>query len=299
MQDLLVLAAGRRVYASDIARWLTLDPFGYRDGINRYVYVQNRPLVFADPTGTWGVTQKGGARTFDDRNPGGTGIATRGLRSTGGSGAESQWAFAWEFRDLDSMAQRVTISGTFQLQDCDGLTSLVVFQERYVEIWTRPENNEITDYHRFSTRRPANYLATELGGRFQKIPVRRLQITTAPPLEVCAWQFNLTAKFELANCQYLNWLGGNAGSFYRVPDEFAVTNLWLRGVIEPNPPIGNFSRYIYPNQGQLLQNLNPDFPPDPSIRQNGRTLTDSEELVASWESGEADAKVSYKFSGYK
>ncbi|MBF8264041.1 MAG: rhs family protein [Parachlamydiales bacterium] len=35
---------GRRYYSPSLGRWLTPDPLGYTDEINRYSYVRNNPL---------------------------------------------------------------------------------------------------------------------------------------------------------------------------------------------------------------------------------------------------------------
>ena len=40
-----------REYAPSIARWISADRFGMRDGPNRYAYARNRPTALFDPTG--------------------------------------------------------------------------------------------------------------------------------------------------------------------------------------------------------------------------------------------------------
>lgn len=52
---------GRRFYDPDTGRWLTPDPEGYIDGMNRYVFVFNNPLKFADLYGLHGILSKLGA----------------------------------------------------------------------------------------------------------------------------------------------------------------------------------------------------------------------------------------------
>lgn len=42
---------GKRFYMPEIGKWMTLDPLGYRDGHNRYVFVKNNPINFTDPLG--------------------------------------------------------------------------------------------------------------------------------------------------------------------------------------------------------------------------------------------------------
>lgn len=42
---------GKRYYSPQIGRWITADPLGYVDGINRYAYVHNNPLANSDHYG--------------------------------------------------------------------------------------------------------------------------------------------------------------------------------------------------------------------------------------------------------
>src|SRR5690606_4029877 len=42
---------GQRFYDPDTGRWITKDPMGTPDGINRYAFVQNQPLNKIDPYG--------------------------------------------------------------------------------------------------------------------------------------------------------------------------------------------------------------------------------------------------------
>ncbi len=43
---------GARYYAPWLGRWTSCDPLGIKDGINLYVYVNNRPIIAIDPIGT-------------------------------------------------------------------------------------------------------------------------------------------------------------------------------------------------------------------------------------------------------
>ena len=45
----------QRYYDPHIARFLTLDPIGFLDGINLYSYVGNNPVNFIDPYGLWRI----------------------------------------------------------------------------------------------------------------------------------------------------------------------------------------------------------------------------------------------------
>ena len=40
-----------RAYDPVDGRWMQLDPIGIEDGLNRYAYVRNSPLMGVDPTG--------------------------------------------------------------------------------------------------------------------------------------------------------------------------------------------------------------------------------------------------------
>ncbi|MEC7839194.1 MAG: RHS repeat-associated core domain-containing protein [Chlamydiota bacterium] len=42
---------GKRYYQPDLGRWTTLDPIGYKDGINRYLFTHNNPLTNIDHYG--------------------------------------------------------------------------------------------------------------------------------------------------------------------------------------------------------------------------------------------------------
>lgn len=42
---------GRRYYDPDACRWTTLDPLGYQDGPNRFLFVLNNPIINSDPCG--------------------------------------------------------------------------------------------------------------------------------------------------------------------------------------------------------------------------------------------------------
>ncbi|KAL7931743.1 hypothetical protein V8C35DRAFT_329398 [Trichoderma chlorosporum] len=43
---------GHRYYAPWLGRWISPDPIGTADGLNRYAYVGNNPIMFVDPEGT-------------------------------------------------------------------------------------------------------------------------------------------------------------------------------------------------------------------------------------------------------
>jgi RHS repeat-associated protein len=43
---------GTRYYVAWLGRWTAVDP-SLAGGMNRYVYVQNRPIVATDPNGEW------------------------------------------------------------------------------------------------------------------------------------------------------------------------------------------------------------------------------------------------------
>ena len=45
---------GGRYYDPDAGRWLTPDPIGMADGLNKYLYVHNDPVNFVDPLGLCG-----------------------------------------------------------------------------------------------------------------------------------------------------------------------------------------------------------------------------------------------------
>jgi len=45
---------GGRYYDPDAGRWLTPDPIGMADGLNKYLYVHNDPVNLVDPEGLCG-----------------------------------------------------------------------------------------------------------------------------------------------------------------------------------------------------------------------------------------------------
>jgi RHS repeat-associated protein len=54
---------GRRYYASWLNRWISADPAGDVDGLNRYVYARNNPVTYFDPDGLQAATNVGKQRT--------------------------------------------------------------------------------------------------------------------------------------------------------------------------------------------------------------------------------------------
>lgn len=52
---------GARYYACWLGRWISADPVGLVDGVNRYDYVKNHPTMFVDPNGSqmWRETIEG------------------------------------------------------------------------------------------------------------------------------------------------------------------------------------------------------------------------------------------------
>jgi RHS repeat-associated protein len=56
---------GRRYYSADLGRWMTLDPAGYIDGINRYAFVHNNPLNHWDLYGLLDANRQNFSFTFD------------------------------------------------------------------------------------------------------------------------------------------------------------------------------------------------------------------------------------------
>jgi RHS repeat-associated protein len=57
---------GARYYAAWLGRWTACDPIGIKDGVNRYSYVNNRPLALLDRTGKQG--EKPNEQKGDDPN---------------------------------------------------------------------------------------------------------------------------------------------------------------------------------------------------------------------------------------
>ncbi|WP_417381781.1 RHS repeat domain-containing protein [Gimesia sp.] len=51
-EEVLSYYVRARVYQPMIGRWLSVDPLGFVDSINRYCYVANRPRFLYDPSGT-------------------------------------------------------------------------------------------------------------------------------------------------------------------------------------------------------------------------------------------------------
>ena len=77
-----LLYVGRRYYDPQIGRFLTLDPAGFADGPNRYVYARNNPLGFVDPDG---LLAKGaiGGDFIDPGQPGAVGGSGPWLTQSG------------------------------------------------------------------------------------------------------------------------------------------------------------------------------------------------------------------------
>lgn len=47
---------GKRYYCPEIGKWITPDPIGFRDGPNRYLYVNNNPINRIDPYGFFSIS---------------------------------------------------------------------------------------------------------------------------------------------------------------------------------------------------------------------------------------------------
>lgn len=56
---------GRRYYVPSLGRWITADPFGFKDGPNLYAYVHNSPLLGCDPNGLWHTSLAGSRNAAD------------------------------------------------------------------------------------------------------------------------------------------------------------------------------------------------------------------------------------------
>jgi RHS repeat-associated protein len=54
-----------RAYDPVDGRWMQLDPIGIEDGLNRYAYVRNSPLMGVDPTGLECIPQDDGSTECD------------------------------------------------------------------------------------------------------------------------------------------------------------------------------------------------------------------------------------------
>src|SRR5207247_1352534 len=44
---------GARYYAAWLARWTACEPAGIKEGVDPYVYVQNKPIIAKDSNGQW------------------------------------------------------------------------------------------------------------------------------------------------------------------------------------------------------------------------------------------------------
>ncbi len=58
-----------RYYASWLGRWSSADPRDISDGVNTYVYAQNRPVTLVDPAGTDSKLSEVGACRANDTSP--------------------------------------------------------------------------------------------------------------------------------------------------------------------------------------------------------------------------------------
>ena len=83
-----------RYYSSEMGRWLTKDPLGYKDGMNMYAYVHNNPMMNTDAYGLLSITPGGGGAGSGSSSEScgfsiycseieGDDIISRGLRATG------------------------------------------------------------------------------------------------------------------------------------------------------------------------------------------------------------------------
>ncbi len=76
-----------RYYSPELQRMISEDPIGLAGGINKYVYVDNRPTVFIDPTGLLCVySQSTGSMTCTNDATGLQYLSCSGLYAGNGSG---------------------------------------------------------------------------------------------------------------------------------------------------------------------------------------------------------------------
>jgi len=59
-----LVSVRERIYGPAVARWITADPSGFADGLNRYAYVVNQVLQLVDPSGRFCVPTKCNGGTF-------------------------------------------------------------------------------------------------------------------------------------------------------------------------------------------------------------------------------------------
>ena len=117
----------RRVYGPAVGRWTAVDPVGFGDGVNRYIYTRNSAPGYIDASGAavTSVTFQDQTRTYDD------GYRYRYLISADAS---------------ERIIQRVSFSIKFK---CSGLTMCMI-RGNYSEFWILPKSGtRAFDYHTF------------------------------------------------------------------------------------------------------------------------------------------------------
>ena len=215
----------------------------------------------------------------------------------------SKWKWQWLVSDLPSIAQQVTVSGSFSVEVCKrggGTTpgglrvsqNEVEWTEQYIEVWTRWSTDE---NHQVRPAKPAQYLAEQAGWTFNGKGLTSVDISsggqTSPVLE---WHFAMTGTFTAVNGFYNTWVGASPtyGFYNSFPDNFAITRLVVDGQTIPQPPSSTlFNKMLYPGKGAPYV---PGFPPPQTA---GPSLQCVENWVLDWTRGHLP-KSSYTVPSY-
>src|SRR3989339_2114164 len=98
-----------RWYEPVPGRWLSNDPIGISGGLNQYVFCQNNPVNFRDPSGlwnywnpaTWGVENGVGYNWWDSFNPFHESAGWSGAFWGASEAAVAFWDVALPFMDFE------------------------------------------------------------------------------------------------------------------------------------------------------------------------------------------------------
>jgi RHS repeat-associated protein len=274
-----------RYYQPALGRFLASDPTGFAAGdANLYRYVRNSPTMFDDPSGMVTIDRLRGTRTWAPSiNP----TAIDDLIG-------SKWTVDFNpRRDFAFLAQKVHDTGSFTLE-CDNLHNEVDWSEDYYEAWGM-HSGDYAENHLARPKRPAVYMTKE--GGFSLSTKGGSRSATHLYLKendkwykVGAWDFEMDAKFDAVNGNYVNPDGtflSDGSNYNSSPDDFKVTKFIIDSNEVPNFPksTDDFDSMLYPR-------LAPGINGFPNVI-NGPHITLHETWSVKWKDGETHATVKF------
>ena len=240
-----------RYYSAGLGNFISQDPAAA--DINLYRYCGGNPTGATDPAGLVDILPQ----------PSTVGPFVADPARAKANLFGSNWQWQWALNDAWSIAQQVTINGTFSVSVCDGSGKTanyeVRWKESYIEVWTQGATEQ--EHHTTRPSKPALYLAEQAGFTFGGDARTCYIVRDGKRTTVNAWHFHMTGTFDAVNGYYPQWQAA-LGGFYTSKDKFQITGLVLDGK-ETTPVVsGVFDHMLYPGfHGPAV----PGFPPPKTL----------------------------------